>query len=803
MNIGNMVKNCYGCGACKNICSFDAISIKEDNAGFFRAFVDYDKCKECGQCTKVCPEIVNKYDNTETPECYAAWAKDDIRLKCASGGIFTAIALQIIERGGWVAGAVWKEDYHVGFIVTNTIDGLNQISNSKYVQGDMGKVHTGIKEKLDEGQEVLFCGCPCQVAGLKGFLRKDYPKLYTMDLICHGVPSQKMLKKYLKDLYSYEDIEKVDFRDKSHFGWSTEMNIYFKDGKIIRKRATEDAFYRAFLNNMSLNPTCERCQFSKIPRQGNLSLGDFWQIEKYEPRLNDRKGTSLILVNNRVGKNLLDACDYIELKEKIPFEFIGKTCNSTVFRPFRHHFASYRFLREFSEQNFEKSVNQCLGAHYDIGLITTWFARNFGAIFTAYALYKKLQEMGYSVLMIHKPLELWQKDYFDPNRSNIAVDFGNRYYNVSKQYSVFKENQQLNILNNHCDVFMTGSDQLWNPRIYAKLFYFFMDFVDDKHKKIAYATSIGADHFQGTPEEKYRIEYLLSRFDNISVREQEAVNVCVDEFGVNARQVIDPVFLIEQEHYANMSNLVSEKKEVPNEYIFVYMLDGNTPKRDFIKRVEEKYNLPVVCAYDIEQPEMSKRYLQLPEADISKPEDWLWYIRNSRLIITDSFHGACFSIIFNKEFLCIGNKLRGINRFYELFSKLKIRNRLIVDIENANEIEKVILALDKKIDYSRVRFFIECEKRKSLIWLNDALHKEKSNKMSHEEYLFEGATKSMEQLKKEVKNALHIISYSDISQLGLRSGCSIQDIINKMEKNSVLQQVQGQLGEPIVDTPAP
>lgn len=801
MNVSHKVTQCYGCGACKNICPFDAIEIKEDDSGFLYAYVNEEKCKECGKCLKVCPALENSFENTESPQCYAAWAKDEVRSKCASGGIFTAVALQIIERGGWVAGAVWAEDYHVEFKLTNTLEGLQEISNSKYVQGNIGTIYSEIKEKLDKDNEVLFCGCPCQVAGLKSFLGKEYKKLYTMDLICHGVPSQKILKKYLEDTYNYENIQKVDFRDKSYFGWASEMNVYLKDGNVVRKKAGEDKFYQAFLKNLSLNPTCEKCQFSRMPRQGDMTLGDFWQIEKYDVKLNDRKGTSLVLINNEKGQSLFDECSNIAMKQDVPFMFIGETCNSVVFRPFKHHFGSERFLKEFSKKNFAKSVDECLNFHYDIGLITTWFARNFGAIFTAYALYTKLQDMGYSVLMLHKPIELWGNAYLSQGRSTIAIDFGRRYYNVSKQYSVYDGEQSIANLNNHCDIFMTGSDQLWNPKIYAKLFYFFMNFVDDKHKKIAYATSIGANKFEGTMDEKYQIEYLLSRFDKISVREHEAVNVCKNDLGVDARQVIDPVFLLDASHYEHMTELAAEKKEQPEEFIFAYILDGNIAKRKYINKISEKYNLPVVCAYDIEHPEMSKRFLQLPEATITKPEDWLWYIKNSKLVVTDSYHGACFSIIFNKEFICFGNKLRGINRFLELFSKLKIRNRLIIGIEEQEEV--VIPQIKKEIDYGKVRILLEREKKKGLLWLEEALKERKHNKMAHEDYLFDNAERKINKLSDNFNRKLHMTMYSNISQLGLGLGCSVEEIIERMENNSYFQQVQGRKGEPIIDTPAP
>lgn len=799
MNISKKIEHCYGCGACENVCPVDAIKMIEDKYGFLRVSIVEDKCINCSKCETVCPSLNNKYDNDENPLCYATWAEDNIREKCASGGIFSALAMDIIERGGWIAGAVWTDDFRSEFILTNSMDGLKKISNSKYIQANTKDVYKQIKTRLDNNDEVLFCGCPCQVAGLKNFLYKEYEKLYTMDLICHGVPSQTILKKYLVDTYDYDNIEKVDFRDKTYFGWSTEMNVYLKDKNIQRKRATEDSYYKAFLNNMSLNPTCEFCQFSRIPRQGDLSLGDFWQIERYDATLNDGKGTSLVLVNSKKGNSLFNSSSKIIKKEEVPFSFISQTCNSTVFKPFKHHFGRNRFLQEFTKQDFTKAVNQSLDAHYDIGLMTTWFARNYGAIFTAYALYAKLEELGYTVLMLHKPLELWDRDYFSTEKNTIAIDFGKKHYNVSKEYSIYEGDRHLALLNNHCDIFMTGSDQLWNPKIYAKRFYYFMDFVDDKRKKIAYATSIGASKFEGEESEKPKISYLLSRFDDISVREQEAVEVCVKEYDVEATQVIDPVFLLDKSYYEEMVNRVEVSKGEKKEYIFAYILDGNLEKKKIIDKIVEKYNLPIVCSYDIEWPQISRDILNYPDAQISTPEEWLWYIKNAKLILTDSFHGACFSIIFNKEFLCFGNKLRGINRFKELFSMLGIQKRLITQDDNQ---ERIILKfLDKKINYKRVNYYIEKERERSQKWLLHALAKKKEEKITHEDYLFSKTENRINKVVAAIDEKNKVETISSIYQIGLKDGCSIQDIIFKMRPNSYLQQVQGRMGEPVSDTP--
>lgn len=555
MNVSEKVREnfCYGCGACKSICPVKAINIIEDRYGFLKANVDRKICIDCGKCLETCPRINNVFENSDNPECYASWAKDEIRCTSASGGIFSAIASEFLKRENhYVAGAVWKENYYVSHIVTNNKDDLTRIQNSKYVQSNTENVYEDVKALIENGNKVLYSGTPCQIAGLYAFLGGKNDNLFTIDLICHGVPSTKVLQKYLKDSYNGKEIKRLDFRDKSVFGWSSEMNIYMADDEEVHTRAGKDSFYQAFLSNLSLSPNCENCQFSRLPRQGDISIGDFWNIEKFDKSLNDRKGTSLVLVNNVRGRELYDSCTTIEVSRKVPMSFVRETCNKTIFAPFKHHLGSRRFLNDFNRMDFSKAVYQSKNFKYDIGLVTTWFARNFGAIFTAYALYKYLENAGYSVLMIRKPKELWTEGYNAQGRNPIALNFGNRKYQISKEYSL-DASPNIDILNRSCDTFLVGSDQLWNPKVYAYKYYFFLDFVDAEKRKISYATSVGARHFEGTDVDKHYCSYYLNRFDSISNREDEAVQMCGEEFGIYSTRVIDPVFILKKEEYNTMA----------------------------------------------------------------------------------------------------------------------------------------------------------------------------------------------------------------------------------------------------------
>lgn len=782
------INDCYGCGACKNICPFNAITMQVDSNGFYRSTIDRAKCNDCGLCMKACPRLNEEYVNNSNPECRAAWSSDEIRNTCSSGGLFTAIAIDFIKGGGYVSGAIWGDGFSAMHILTNKLDDLMLIRGSKYVQSELNDVYKRIKEVLDKKEKVLFSGTPCQVAGLYSYLNGRPDNLFTVDLICHGVSSSKILNKYLSDNYNSDDIEYINFRDKSVFGWSSEMNIYLKNDQQIHKRAKDDAFYDSFLSNISLNPTCESCQFSCLPRQGDISLGDFWNIEKYNFELNDGKGTSLLLVNNNKGASLVDSCKSIEKNEVVTLDFLHYTVNKTVFAPFKQHPSSKRFRDSFMNHEFNSLIKQCKSFHYDIGLVTTWFARNFGAIFTAFSLYKYLEMNGYSVLMLHKPMELWESDYFEGNRSTIAVDFGYRHYQISKIYSL--ENKPfIENLNDNCDCFMLGSDQLWNPKVYAKKEYFFLDFVNPNIKKLAYATSIGSSSFEGTDEEKRRVKYLLNRFSSISNREDEAVDILNNEFNISSARVVDPVFLIDPIIYNDM---IKDSSRHEDHYIFAYILDGSEEKKNLIDKIAESCGLPIVCAYDLEHIEPSHSILGYDEANINCPEDWLWYIKNADYVITDSYHGTCFSIIFEKQFLSFANPERGEGRFKELLGRLCLLDRL----KYINDTDFNPETIKSSIDYINAKMILKNEIEESKAWLKNSLISN-AKEMTAEEYIFE---RFLKKKKAEDENRLRL--YNDLNQLGCNNGCTCQELIDRMPENSYLQQVQGDY-DPVIDTPLP
>ena len=313
---------CSGCGACMNICPKDAIKMVPDSAGFLYPVIDNNICISCGQCKKVC-FYRNSKDLIQSDEVYSAVSKDDnLLMKSASGGIFAEISRAVVEDGGYVYGAAFvksNDELEVRHICASEKEELNQLQGSKYVHSVVGYSYRDVKAKLDGGAKVLFSGTPCQISGLNSYLGKDYDNLFTVDIVCHGVPSQKIFKDYIacqmKKLNG--KIEKFCFRDKSK-GWGLNASFVYKDknGKLRKKTMPFrlSSYYDMFIRSEIYRENCYSCPFADKKRVGDMTIGDFWGIQRQHPELmkanggryDEEKGVSCVLINTKKGKQLLD-----------------------------------------------------------------------------------------------------------------------------------------------------------------------------------------------------------------------------------------------------------------------------------------------------------------------------------------------------------------------------------------------------------------------------------------------------------------------------------------------------------------
>lgn len=301
---------CCGCSACAQRCPKQCISMQMDNEGFLYPQVDSSKCVDCHLCEKVCP-VINQYEARTPLNVYAAKNSDDeVRRSSSSGGIFTLLAEQTIKDGGVVFGACWDKDWNVKHDYAECLDDLAKFRSSKYLQSVIGDTYIKAEQFLKASRKVMFTGTPCQIAGLKHFLRKEYDNLLTVEVICHSVPSPGVWQQYLTTRlhtlkWEKSDIRNISFRDKKT-GWKTySFVIENKDGNSFIELSSKNAFMRGFLADLYTRPSCHACPAKQLRSGSDITLGDFWGIESLMPEIDDDKGVSAIIVNSDKGKQVL------------------------------------------------------------------------------------------------------------------------------------------------------------------------------------------------------------------------------------------------------------------------------------------------------------------------------------------------------------------------------------------------------------------------------------------------------------------------------------------------------------------
>lgn len=301
---------CTGCTACEAVCPKGCISMQGDEYGFFHPVIDAEQCIKCGMCEKICP-VNHPLKSENEPKAYAAFIKDEaVRMESSSGGVFTEIAKAVLRDGGAVFGAAYNEKFEVEHIVVENEAELYRLRGAKYAQSRLNNTFKDVKKYLDEGKYVLFSGTPCQVGGLKAFLKKDYDKLITVDFICHSVPSPLAWGEYVKYRSEIDNggklPEKIDLRSKKT-GWSryqySNLFEYGKD-KSHEAKSGESLYMKLFVGGYICRESCENCKFKGYSRVSDLTLGDFWGIWDIHPEMDDNKGTSALLIQSEKGERI-------------------------------------------------------------------------------------------------------------------------------------------------------------------------------------------------------------------------------------------------------------------------------------------------------------------------------------------------------------------------------------------------------------------------------------------------------------------------------------------------------------------
>lgn len=356
---------------------------------------------------------------------------------------------------------------------------------------------------------------------------------------------------------------------------------------------------------------------------------------------------------------------------------------------------------------------------YDVGILGVWFGCNYGSVATYYSLYYAIESMGKSVLMIHRP---WIKDFDEQTMEDRhSLKFARAHYDISPAYSV----KEIGVLNDVCDAFVLGADQLWNYGISKGFGHsYFLDFAGKDKRKVSYATSFGSDRFMAPWKYMWKAVKCLRRMNYVSVREKVNVNMCEKLFGIEAKHVLDPVLLCETECLGNVADESTREKK--SNYIAAYILDPTPEKREALLRMAKKYNKDLVVMLD-GWPHLfkaNKEKMDLDEYVVENIDmsDWLFYIKHSDMLITDSFHGTCMGLLFEKPFYAIANFSRGSDRFTSLLTEFDLMDRYVVNPNDIGNLEN-----EMQLDYTKVNQILAQQRKDSMDWLKNALNSNEKN----------------------------------------------------------------------------
>lgn len=352
-------KSCVLCKACFNICPTKSIKFTKEKNLFYYPQIDKDECIGCNMCKDICI-ILNPIKKMQfVKKVYAAKNKNDFqRSNSSSGGIFVLIAEQIISNGGTVAGVIMEDDLHAKYVVTDGMKDVSGIMGSKYVQSDMGLCYKEIEKTIKKDRTVLFVGCPCQVAAMKRYINSD--KLITVDLICHGMPSEDVFKEYIRFMEKKynSQVKNIQFRNKEK-GWHlSSVKIIFDNGKVYSKPIIDDYYMKGFLDGLYLKEACYDCNFKNFNSGSDITLGDFWGAEVEQKEIDDNKGLSVVVVNSNKGEVLFKSINEKIIIKESSIDVCVKY-NRNLFYPTRKNENKERFYYDFKNNPSKAFKKYC------------------------------------------------------------------------------------------------------------------------------------------------------------------------------------------------------------------------------------------------------------------------------------------------------------------------------------------------------------------------------------------------------------------------------------------------------------
>ena len=566
-------------------------------------------------------------------EVYAAYTKNkEIRLKSSAGGVFWELASQTLSSGGVVFGAAWNESYEVDIVsVTNPLE-LPRIMTSKYVLSNVKNTYKECLNYLLDGKNVLYSALPCQIHGLKNFLKRDFDNLLCVDVCCHGTMPKNIWRDYLLSLKRQAPIRSINMRDKSN-GWQNyQFVVEWSDGKILRQHHNDNWYMQTYLCDKYLREPCYNCKYKNGYSVADLIIGDFWGInaslfDNYD------MGVNAVVINTKKGSSAFCSLSNIE-KKPVDFESIKRYNNG--------------FLNQI---NTKRSKYNPETLKPRVGIVTLHLLNNIGGVLQNYALQTAIKSFG----LISYTIKL-----NDNSQWNI-IPFTQKYIAIKE----YKNIQSIN--KKDFDGIIIGSDQIWRSEWTSCDFSFGL-FAKNWGVPIAsYAASSGGNTLEYRPQSLNNLVLpMLKQMVLVGVREQ-SLQKYINLFTKMdvASVVCDPTMLLTAHDYLSLC----ESIETKHKKIGVYLLDKYND--NFLERIGSS------------------------KEDTYEPSDgdvlgFLAMFRDCDSIITDSFHGTVFSLIFNKPFICIKNSWRGAARFDTLISLFNIQQFFcnnIKDIKNVPNIQ--------------------------------------------------------------------------------------------------------------------
>lgn len=709
---------CTGCSACQQACPSGAISMVSDDEGFIRASVDIEMCIHCNLCNKVCPVAEGKEKSpSDFISAYAAWNGNIAELKLSSsGGIFSLLANKILSQGGVVCGAVYDSMGHIHHTIAETTEDLSRMRGSKYVQSDMQSCFSRIRDLLKAGREVLFSGTGCQVGGLKSYLRKEYPNLLTLEIICEGTPSPGVWERHLHYLCpDMKELHYLSFRDKA-YGWTQTLVVDYTSKKGKRNKiaipAAQEPYIKAMFAAISQARNCYACRFREGRSGADIIIGDLWALRIVSPEAKPECGASVILCNSARGAQFMeDLKVHMGYCKQIPplsaainnaYIYRAPVIEQAARKAFYQHYQAGHQLPEYAEEVMQLSNRVAILNHAGHS--------NYGSNLTAYALQEALRRMGYDARTVALiPFQATSPEQAKPYRSFTegVLRWTDRVYGP----------RTCQKLNDSFDTFIVGSDQVWRypqsgqRRTAEPAFY--LDFAAQGKRRIAYAASFGISNYQGPEKQRKRLQKALRDFDAVSVREEQAKKTLQEQFDFHESTVtVDPVFLLSAKDWSRFSQAADEP--VP---------EGALSSMFFFYGGQLK---ALLSSYA-----QQHKIVELPlTANQASVMTWLRRIEKAALIVTDSFHTLCFAIIFKRPFIVVTSDKCGKARLFHLLAKLQLTDRIIdMDEVSENKLEQIFYNIAKTpIDFNKVTDILCKESKRSALWLSQAMKKEPSTK---------------------------------------------------------------------------